>query len=108
MKTIIALLATCFVLLSLGACGGEEPLPISPPSGSSARSVPTATRPMPEDKAWNFIDQRCTNCHSNTRIKKSRKRTEDEWIEQIDFCKGKGAIINPSDKASLALFLAGR
>lgn len=108
MKTLITMLVAGFVLFSLAACSDEEPLPVLPSGGSAPTRRATAAKPMPEDKAWTFIDQRCTNCHSNTRIKKSRKRTEDEWLAAIDFCQGKGALINPSEKASLALFLANR
>jgi uncharacterized membrane protein len=94
-------LAAMAMLCVFVACGDDTTY--VPPSGPGA-SATSPTYEMTADRAFKFMQERCTACHTTTPIKKA-KMTAEEWGVRIDTCKAKGAMVGPADRNALAAYL---
>ena len=70
--TVLAAVAVFFGLLT--ACGGAE----QPATDPSPTSVPTAEPDLPELDGEALLEERCTECHTLTRVQSSR-HDESQW-----------------------------
>ncbi|MCU0728001.1 MAG: hypothetical protein MUE73_19800 [Planctomycetes bacterium] len=104
MRAIAVLGSLACLSVVVAACGGSEPPPDawSPPSD-------VATFELTTEKAEALIRFRCTQCHSDSAVRKARM-TADEWRARIDVCKAKpgGAVIGVTERNALADWLARR
>ena len=97
------------VILFFAACGGDDPYDVLDKGGTAPgkKAAPTEVQvPILSDQAAkSMINFKCTECHTNTRIKKAMK-SKVEWEASVQRCKERGAKISPIDSQSLVNWLA--
>jgi cytochrome c5 len=71
----------------------------------SAASTPDSSAPAATDPGAALMDERCTVCHSASRIT-SAAMTADEWTSTVDRMIGKGAELSADEKQVLIDYLA--
>lgn len=115
-----AMTALWLAALSLTACRpAAEPVAPSPepwqPEATFATAAqtasildePTAQRPEPSATldGQALVAQRCSVCHSLTRIQQSSKN-EAQWEATVARMIGKGAKLSPQERAAVVQYLA--
>jgi len=109
MKRVIVLLLLVAVALAVVACGGTDS---GTTNGSSTGGGPAVTPggtdngTTPVADGATLMEERCTVCHSTSRILEASKDLAG-WQATIDRMVGKGAELTTEEQAVLAEYLAG-
>jgi mono/diheme cytochrome c family protein len=87
---LVLILSTSYLL---AACGSSSPTPAPATSGGATPAGQT------------LMQQRCTACHSLSRITSAQK-SADQWKVTVDRMIGKGAQLSPAEEQTLVNYLA--
>jgi hypothetical protein len=83
----------------------------APPTDTPAPPTDTPVPPTPTDvpvaelDAESLVQERCSECHSLTRVEQSNKN-EEQWSATVKRMVGKGANLSPDEQAAVIIFLA--
>ena len=89
----------------IGSLPNPDPSQNPNPSAMTATPEPaTATPETAQLDGATLVQQRCTTCHSITRIQRAHK-DEAGWTSTVDRMIGYGAQLNDQEKAAVIAYL---
>ena len=108
-----------FLVLLLGAfvtaCATQPTVaPTTPAPAPTDTSVPPTDTPIPPTPTEEpqpaldgeaLLKERCTVCHSLSRVEQARK-TEADWRKTVERMVGKGAALNQEEQTAVIRYLA--